>query len=276
MDDNKHGGPGRPAELTDGKRLNVYLDGPTLELAAALGGGNVSLGIRRALEDSPPNTLAARIAGICKRHILLAADRFVDDVQELLTAAPLSCLNDLQLERDVLEQIRERKSFEFAAVEARLELYPIYDEYIVTNWAEVKDHLESIGWKLEYDGIFHIYGSAGEEFEGAEFEDLLKEWLGGENDFYPVRGEPAEAWEDACTRHSLTPVLLKPVRFFIVSNALATALSEEGEIVSDDIMGYRIWGCLTEVHNFADVPVLKRIALDRQVGDKLLGLPKNP
>ena len=41
--------PGRPAELTDGKRVNVYLDAASLERAAQLGNGNVSEGIRIAL-----------------------------------------------------------------------------------------------------------------------------------------------------------------------------------------------------------------------------------
>lgn len=44
---------GRPAMLDDGKRVNVYLDGASLEIASRLGGGNVSEGIRRALHDFP-------------------------------------------------------------------------------------------------------------------------------------------------------------------------------------------------------------------------------
>lgn len=40
---------GRPAEMTEGKRVNVYLDAQSLEAAKALGGGNVSEGIRIAL-----------------------------------------------------------------------------------------------------------------------------------------------------------------------------------------------------------------------------------
>lgn len=40
---------GRPAELTGGKRVNVYLDAASLARAAELGCGNVSEGIRAAL-----------------------------------------------------------------------------------------------------------------------------------------------------------------------------------------------------------------------------------
>lgn len=40
---------GRPAILTDGQRVNVYLDAQTLDRARELGEGNVSEGIRRAL-----------------------------------------------------------------------------------------------------------------------------------------------------------------------------------------------------------------------------------
>lgn len=41
---------GRPAELTGGKRVNVYLDDDSLQRAEQLGAGNVSAGIRRALQ----------------------------------------------------------------------------------------------------------------------------------------------------------------------------------------------------------------------------------
>lgn len=37
-------------KLDDGRRVSVYLDGQALDRAAALGDGNVSEGIRRALE----------------------------------------------------------------------------------------------------------------------------------------------------------------------------------------------------------------------------------
>lgn len=40
---------GRPATMQDGKRVNVYLDQPSLDRAADLGDGNVSAGIRKAL-----------------------------------------------------------------------------------------------------------------------------------------------------------------------------------------------------------------------------------
>ena len=41
---------GRPAELENGKRVNVYLDADSLSIAAEIGDGNVSEGIRRALK----------------------------------------------------------------------------------------------------------------------------------------------------------------------------------------------------------------------------------
>lgn len=43
------GTAGRPAEMEGGKRVNVYLDAESLEIAANLGNGNVSAGIRAAL-----------------------------------------------------------------------------------------------------------------------------------------------------------------------------------------------------------------------------------
>ena len=41
---------GRPATLTGGKRVNVYLDDASIDAAAKLGDGNVSEGIRVALK----------------------------------------------------------------------------------------------------------------------------------------------------------------------------------------------------------------------------------
>ncbi len=46
------GTTGRPAEMEGGKRVNVYLDAASLAAAAALGDGNVSEGIRKALKAS--------------------------------------------------------------------------------------------------------------------------------------------------------------------------------------------------------------------------------
>lgn len=40
---------GRPAEMSGGKRVNVYLDAESITIAERLGRGNVSEGIRRAL-----------------------------------------------------------------------------------------------------------------------------------------------------------------------------------------------------------------------------------
>lgn len=40
---------GRPDEITDGKRVNVYLDAHSLAAAKKLGNGNVSEGIRLSL-----------------------------------------------------------------------------------------------------------------------------------------------------------------------------------------------------------------------------------
>ncbi len=40
---------GRPPSLSGGKRVNVYLDAASLKAADKLGGGNVSEGIRMAL-----------------------------------------------------------------------------------------------------------------------------------------------------------------------------------------------------------------------------------
>lgn len=44
------GTAGRPSEMDGGKRVNVYLDADSLAIAAKLGDGNVSEGIRKALK----------------------------------------------------------------------------------------------------------------------------------------------------------------------------------------------------------------------------------
>ena len=40
---------GRPPEIDAGRRVQVYLDAASLRIAARLGGGNTSAGIRAAL-----------------------------------------------------------------------------------------------------------------------------------------------------------------------------------------------------------------------------------
>lgn len=49
-----YGVTGRPKEIESGRRVNVWLDKSSVERAEALGGGNVSAGIRAALTASLP------------------------------------------------------------------------------------------------------------------------------------------------------------------------------------------------------------------------------
>ena len=46
------GTSGRPIEMQGGKKVNVYLDAESIAMAKALGIGNVSEGIRKALRAS--------------------------------------------------------------------------------------------------------------------------------------------------------------------------------------------------------------------------------
>ena len=46
------GKAGRPSEMEGGKRVNVYLDAESLEIASRIGNDNVSDGIRRALKHA--------------------------------------------------------------------------------------------------------------------------------------------------------------------------------------------------------------------------------
>jgi hypothetical protein len=43
--------PGRPADMTKGKKVTLYLDAETFRAAEALGNGNLSLGVRRAFRQ---------------------------------------------------------------------------------------------------------------------------------------------------------------------------------------------------------------------------------
>ncbi len=45
-----HESAGRPAALEGGKRVQLYLDAASLEIAAQIGAGNVSEGVRKALQ----------------------------------------------------------------------------------------------------------------------------------------------------------------------------------------------------------------------------------
>lgn len=42
--------PGRPQEMSGGKRVQVYLDDDSVSAASKIGDGNVSNGIRKALK----------------------------------------------------------------------------------------------------------------------------------------------------------------------------------------------------------------------------------
>jgi hypothetical protein len=45
-------GAGRPAVLSGGRRVEVWLDAESVEIAQALGNGNLSAGLREALKMS--------------------------------------------------------------------------------------------------------------------------------------------------------------------------------------------------------------------------------
>lgn len=44
--------PGRPSEMSGGKKVNTYLDAESIAIATKLGNGNVSDGIRKALKQA--------------------------------------------------------------------------------------------------------------------------------------------------------------------------------------------------------------------------------
>lgn len=56
MEGKRHGGArpgaGRPAEIEGARRVNVMLDGATIEAAKKLGAGNLSAGIRKAVRQA--------------------------------------------------------------------------------------------------------------------------------------------------------------------------------------------------------------------------------
>lgn len=283
-DNDQPNGPGRRAALEDGKRFNVYLDSRSLEAATRLGEGNLSLGIRMALDAIAPVTMASMIERIRSRHISLNANLFLDDLEEIikgLTAGQQDhVLQHLELDDpDLIGELRQRDSFELAASNKGYDCYEVWgDGYVVTNRREVEEYLATIGGRLWCDGAFHIEGREPETYSGAEFEDALEKWIGNEENFCQVRDTSEEAWKDACTRHSIPPVVCKPAVYFIVSNALAAELEKLGEIVSKKLIGeYRVWGCIDQVRltsDLADVQVLKKIARSKVARHNLLGTLK--
>jgi len=48
--------------------------------------------------------------------------------------------------------------------------------------------------------------------------------------------------EQVCNDKDLEPEILEPLEFWIVSDYLGNKLKEKGEIVSNDFMGFTIWG----------------------------------
>ena len=46
------GTAGRPSEMSGGKKVNTYLDAESIAIAARIGNGNVSEGIRKALKQA--------------------------------------------------------------------------------------------------------------------------------------------------------------------------------------------------------------------------------
>lgn len=52
---------GRPQEIEEGKRVTLYLDKVTLDKAKALGDGNVSGGIRKAVKDATSNICKSKL-----------------------------------------------------------------------------------------------------------------------------------------------------------------------------------------------------------------------
>lgn len=48
----KYRKPGRPSEMDGGKKVSVYLDGKSIEIAYRVGNKNVSEGIRKSLKEA--------------------------------------------------------------------------------------------------------------------------------------------------------------------------------------------------------------------------------
>ena len=48
--------PGRPSNMSGGKKVNTYLDAESIAIATSLGNGNVSEGIRKALKIAAVNS----------------------------------------------------------------------------------------------------------------------------------------------------------------------------------------------------------------------------
>lgn len=73
--------PGRPRLMRDGRRVNVYLSADALAEASRLGGGNVSAGIRQALQRQVfigPSVRPANVPLSKEKPIIKFVDGIVD------------------------------------------------------------------------------------------------------------------------------------------------------------------------------------------------------
>jgi hypothetical protein len=63
------GTAGRPSKMIGGKRVNTYLDAESVAIAAKLGNGNVSDGIRKALKQADLDILPALSGGLAGHRV---------------------------------------------------------------------------------------------------------------------------------------------------------------------------------------------------------------
>lgn len=276
-------GPGRPTELEDGKRTNVYLDSDAVEVAKQVGDGNLSLGVRRALEKFRPTTIETVIERIRTRHIFNAdMSLFVEDLEELIaslrTSGQTDVLHKLDIDdQDLFEQIRCRKSYAVAAAKHDATFFEIGEnDFVVTSDAELKNHLDSIGATVEYDGAYHLVLNASREYSQAEEQDLIEEFLGSIHSPWTSRETREEASADFCKRNQdIQPAELKPASYLLVSNALADELGAIGEIVSRPLVGsLRVWGCLDDrrSNDWSSIKALRQVADNEEAVRTLLGI----
>jgi hypothetical protein len=280
-------GPGRPAELEDGKRTNVYLDSDAVEVAKQVGDGNLSLGLRRALEKLRPATIETVIERIRSLHIFNTDVRlFVEDLEKLVTSlqtvGQTEVLHELDIDdQDAFVQMWCRKSYEVAAAEHGAICFEVSEnKFVSTSKAELDNFLESIGGTIKYDGAYHLFVGASCECSRAEKHELIEAFLGGAHSPWPSKATTEEASADFCRRKQhIQPAELRPANYLLVSNDLADELDAIGEIVSRPLIGsLRVWGCLDDPksNRWPGVKALRRIADNEEAVRKLLGIRLPP
>jgi len=130
------------------------------------------------------------------------------------------------------------------------------DDHVLVNATTfISNLLDLDEWNCN-DGLLNILAKP--DYESAARDNGFEVFAGGNGGFYITWEEDGcscedgsyvteqDAWEAACDDNAIEPYQDEAYEWYIVDAWLADRLEKKGEMVSDDIMGFTIWGrCAT-------------------------------